>query len=454
MRKQEFLESYRDLESTLQNTATFLWENPELGGHEEKAVAHIKGILEQEGFTISGCDALPTAFVAEYGEGRPVIAILGEYDALPNQSQKVCSEKEAITKGGPGHGCGHNLLGSASLVAALGLKNLLASGEVKGTIRFYGCPEEELLSGKVKMAYYNMFDGCDFAISWHPMHTASAFDDAYLANASVRYRFYGKTAHAAFAPHLGRSALDAVELMSNGINFMREHISEKVRIHYTTDSGGFPPNIVPDDCGNWFYVRAPHMQEVKELLERMNRIAQGAALMTDTQMHETIEYGCWEMKRNASFADLSYKNLQEVPYPTYTEDELTFAQEIQATLDQEAVKVQQNAYGAGDGAMADKVSVRNVAEKMPLNGSSDSGDVSFLMPMCLVTSPCWPIGVNPHTWQATAMTGSSIGHKGAFYIAQVMGGIAYDLLTDKDARTRIQQEFDDNPVPYAPMYEA
>lgn len=201
-------------------------------------------------------------------------------------SQKVSETKEEVTEGAPGHGCGHNLLGSAAATAAIAVKRFLENEGMEGTIRFYGCPEEEMLSGKVKMAYYHMFDDCDMAISWHPMSTNMVYDNGYLASASAHFEFKGRSSHAAFAPEVGRSALDAVELMNVGVNYLREHVTSKARIHYTTDSGGFAPNIVPPRAGSWYFVRAPYISDVKEILERVRKIAEGACLMTETSMKE------------------------------------------------------------------------------------------------------------------------------------------------------------------------
>lgn len=213
------------------------------------------------------------------------------------------------------------------------IKRFLEQEGIPGTLRFYGCPEEELLSGKVKMAYYHMFDGCDMALSWHPMSANMIYDEGYLASASAKFYFKGKTSHAAFAPERGRSALDAVELMSVGANYLREHVVDKARIHYTTDSGGFSPNIVPDKASAWYFTRAPHISDVKDILRRLTLVAKGAAMMTETEVETKIEYGCCDMVSEKSFADLTWKNLQEVGTPTYTEEEMEFARQLQATVD-------------------------------------------------------------------------------------------------------------------------
>ena len=258
VKKKQVVQEVEKLAGLCKNTCTFLWENPEVGGTEKKSAAYMYDLMEKEGFAMSRVPQLEYAFCAEYGSGHPVIAILGEYDALPGLSQKNDSaEKEPVVAGGPGHGCGHNMIGAASATAAIALKNTMEKENLPGTIRFYGCPEEELLSGKVKMAYYKMFEGCDIAISWHPSSSNAVYDNSYLACAYAKFYFTGTTAHAAFAPHLGRSAVDAMELMNVGVNYMREHVISDARIHYATDSCGFPPNIVPGKAVNWYCIRAP-----------------------------------------------------------------------------------------------------------------------------------------------------------------------------------------------------
>lgn len=334
MSKKLVYDTVNALAPLCQDMCRTLWNAPETGGHEERSADLMREVLKNEGFRIVNEEHLPHAFYAEYGSGKPVIAVLGEYDALPGLSQKCATEKEPVTPGAPGHGCGHNLLGSASATAAIAIRRVLEQEKLPGTVRFYGCPEEELLCGKVKMAYYHMFDGCDLALSWHPMYYNMVIDEGYLANASIKFHFTGRASHAAAAPEKGRSALDAVELMSVGCNYLREHVIDSARIHYTTDSGGFAPNIVPAKASAWYFVRAPYMSDVREILARLEKIAQGAALMTETEVSVELEYGCCEMACNHSFADLTHKNLSEAEAPTYTEEELAFARALQAQFDQ------------------------------------------------------------------------------------------------------------------------
>ena len=304
------------------------------------------------------------------------------------------------------------------------------------------------------MAYHHMFDGCDAAVSWHPSDTNMAHDQAYLANASAHFYFHGVSSHAAFAPEQGRSALDAVELMSVGANYLREHVIDRTRIHYSTDSGGFAPNIVPDQASAWYFVRAPHMKDVKSTMERLKKVAQGAAMMTETTVDIEMGCGCCELSTNEAFADLAYANLIEADGPKYTKEELRFAKELQKTVEQGIIEKGKNLHQVYDEAMILGVSPRDKWKEAELSASSDTGDVSRIMPTCLFTAACWPIGCSPHTWQATASGGTSIGDKGALYASKVAAGIVYDLFTKPQVLAKITKEFRErNKEPYTPMYE-
>ena len=430
----------------------WLWNHPEESGAEKESADHFRRMLEAEGFAITNEPRLEHCFMAEWGQGFPVIALLGEYDALPGLSQRCVPHKEPVVAGGVGHGCGHNLLGSASATAAIAIRRFLAESGLPGTLRFYGCPEEERLSGKVKMAYYGMFEGCDIAISWHPMGANMVYDSGYLASASAHFRFFGRSSHAAFAPELGRSALDAVELMNVGVNYLREHVTSRARIHYTTDSGGFAPNIVPPRAGSWYFVRAPRIQDVKEILERVRKIAEGACLMTETTMEMKVDYGCCELLENHAFGDLAYANMEEAGVPVFSEEELAYARQIEATLPPSDVASLHRAFGV-DSPLPSGMQPRGQYEKTPLTASSDSGDVSHMMPMCTFSTACWPVSVAPHTWQSVACAGHTIGEKGAVAAARVIAGIAYDLFTDEGIREALLREFREKRDGYRPMYE-
>ncbi len=455
MIKQDVYDEVFGLEPLCRKTARWLWKHPELSHFEKESADFMRASLKKEGFAIIDSKHLEHAFYAEYGQGAPVIAVLGEYDALPELSQEVVSVRKPVNEKAPGHGCGHNLLGAAAITSAVAIKRILEKSGMSGTVRFYGCPQEELLDGKVRMIAEGMFQGCDAALSWHPMDATMTHDRAYLASTTMKFYFSGISSHAAFAPERGRSALDAVELMSVGCNYLREHVVDKTRIHYTTDSGGFAPNIVPDKASAWYYVRAPYIADVKDTAARVEKVAQGAALMTDTKV--TVEHGscCCEFKENNAFADLTYANLIEADGPKYTVEEIAFASELQKTVSKSVVSASQNAYGMEDAAVFMGVGNRNLCEKNMMTASSDTGDVSYYIPTGLFTVACWPIGCAPHTWQATASAGSTLGEKGALYAAKVMAGTAWDLLTKPEALHKIVKEFDArNDGTYEPMLGA
>lgn len=452
-KKKHVYQEVEKLAALSKQICTDLWDDPEVGGTEQKSAAYMRDLMAKEGFKITNQPKMEYAFMAECGSGHPVIAILGEYDALPGLSQKRDTVvKDPIVAGGPGHGCGHNLLGSAAATAAIALKKLMEKENLTGTIRFYGCPEEELLSGKVKMAYYKMFEGCDLAISWHPSSSNAVYDNSYLACAYAKFYFTGTTAHAAFAPHLGRSAVDAMELMNVGVNYMREHVISDARIHYATDSLGCPPNIVPGKAVNWYCIRAPKMSDVKSILDRIIKCAKGAALMTETEVEVKIEHGCCEFYPNKKFADLTYNVMKDIAPPTYTGNELQLAAHLQTTVNPAAVKAEHDIYGQIE-ILHSTVAPREIGKKIRMNASSDSGDVSYMMPMNLFTTACWPFGVSPHTWQATVSAGSNAGAKGALFAAKVIAGTAYELMTHPEKAEEIIKEFKDGKVEYTPMYK-
>ncbi len=453
MDKNKIYEIIDHLRPTFEVASRYVWENPELGGSEEKASAYYRRLLQESGFAIHDVPDMPYAFYAEYGAGKPVIGIMGEYDALPGLSQKPCAAKEAVVEGGPGHGCGHNLLGAGAATAAIALKDIVEQEGLAGTIRFYGCPEEELLCGKVKMVSKGCFDDVDFAITWHPMSHTLVWDGAALANITARFYFTGISSHAGAAPEKGRSALDAVELMNVGVNYLREHVIDKARIHYTTNAGGTPPNIVPPNADSWYYIRAPRMEDVKEIFERVKKCAEGAAMMTETEVKVVLENGCCEIRPHHSFADLVQENLEACPRPEYTEEELDFARKIQGTLDPAAVARDSALLGTSNEApIMPKAGRRDLYLDLPLTASTDGGDVSYVAPMHMFAAACWPAGVNPHTWQAAAINGTTLGEKGAMYAAKVLAATVYDLLTKPDVAAAITKEFEDSKDPnYSPL---
>lgn len=443
MNKSDLLEYLKDISEEVKELSLKIWNNPETSGNEKESSNLLRNILKSYGFEIKDVEGMEHAFIGEYGNGSPVIAVLGEYDALPGLSQSLDTKFNPVKVNGPGHGCGHNLLGSAALGSVLAIKKYLDETKTSGTVRFYGCPEEETLIGKVKMIKSGAFDGCDIALSWHPMNANVAIDKAFLANSSIKFKFHGISAHAAQSPESGRSALDAVELMNVGANYLREHVIDSARIHYTITNAGGAPNIVPKEAESWYFVRAPYRKDVEEITERLIKIANGAAMMTETTVEYEVLGGCYEKLPNNVLYDLTHKNMVEIGVPSYTEEELEFAKTIQETLEPNMVEAEIKKYIDSDEKIylhqevLDKEKVGSVV----VSGSSDSGDVSWLMPMNLFLTATWPLGVPAHSWQATSSSGSSMGLKGMLYAAEIFSGMIYDLLNDPKLVEEAKAEF-------------
>lgn len=335
MQKKEILDWIDKTETFLTDTARQIWENPELPFGEKLASKLHSSALKEAGFRVrQDLKDMPTAFVAEYGSGHPIIGILGEYDALPHLSQKAAGIREPLEEEAAGHGCGHNLLGTAGIGAVMAIKNGIDDGSIKGTIRYYGCPAEETLAGKVFMAREGVFDDLDTCLSWHPASMNTVWGCSFLAMNSVMFKFKGVPSHAAAAPHLGRSALDGVELMNVGANYLREHIFEKARLHYVITNGGGAPNIVPGDASVWYYIRAPKRDQVEEIFERLLKVAQGAAMMTETEVEWEILAGCYDVLPNEILGNLIMSNLKEVGSPRFSDDDRKLAEELTATFDE------------------------------------------------------------------------------------------------------------------------
>jgi aminobenzoyl-glutamate utilization protein B len=414
------------------------WERPELPFQEHQASALHAATLERAGFRVcKDFPDLPTALVAEYGAGPPILGVLGEYDALANLSQQVANECRPVAPGAPGHGCGHNLLGTAGLGAALALQQAIAAKEFPGTIRYYGCPAEESLAGKVFMARAGAFRDLDACLTWHPACMNVVWGCSFLALNSMIFTFHGVAAHAAAAPEMGRSALDAVELMNVGANYLREHVAEKARIHYTITNGGGAPNIVPAEAAVWYYCRAPKRAMVEEIYERLTKIAQGAALMTDTRVDWQLQAGCYDVLVNRCLGELLDRNMREVGPPRFTDEDRAFAKALAASfVPSQKAKVMQ-AYFAPPEILALDLHEGIVTlddHKEVMAGSTDVGDVSWLVPLAQFTAATWPVGTAAHSWQAAASSGSGIGRRAMHFAAKTLAGALYDLYTDGGKR--------------------
>ena len=399
-----------------------IWGNAEIRFKEKESVKDYVSFLEKEGFSVTvGLAGLKTAFSATWGSGKPVIGFLGEYDALPGLSQKAgVAEKSPIEENGNGHGCGHNLLGVGALMGAVGYKHFLESEGKSGTVIYFGCPAEEGGSGKTFMAREGCFNQLDAALSWHPADINMMPPGPVLANDSIRYSFLGKASHAAAAPEAGRSALDALELMNIGVQFLREHMPSSARIHYAiTDTGGISPNIVQSHASALYQIRAPYAPELASLYERVNNIAKGAALMTDTQVEIKFLKGTSDTLLIPALDELMYRNMCEIPNPVSRAKDMDFAFEI--------VKTQKDPATIGDSAFDIKPKPWNKAGNIPLPGSSDVGDVSWVCPVTQCGTSTWPKGTAAHSWQAVACGKSDFAHRGMLYAGEIIAATAVDI---------------------------
>ncbi len=407
-----------------------VWAFAETALREHRSSALLADYAEAQGFEVTrGVAGLPTAFTARYGSGSPVIGILGEYDALPGISQQASPVKQALVEGGAGHGCGHNLFGAASLGAAVAIKELIAAGELSGTVIFFGTPAEESVGGKVYMIREGLFDDVDIAIAWHPDSRTSADTDSSQAMAEVRIAFKGQAAHAAYDPWNGRSALDAVEMTTFAINQMREHVKPSVRMHYTITGGGDVPNVVPENASLWLWLRDSTHDGVYELIERARKIVEGVAIATETRGQLEVAAGSFEMLSNIEGARLIQRNFEWLGPLQFDEDEETFARQIQ------------QATGKEQTGMNTMLEPLNVNPGEPEGGSTDVGDVSWVVPTLHFSVATAPAETPWHAWPVVAAGGMSIGHKGMLYAAKTMAATLVDLYEDKGARQAIRAEW-------------
>ncbi len=413
--------------------ANRVWATPETCYTEFKSVAEHVRELQREGFRITeNVAGLPTAVIGEAGQGGPVIAILGEYDALPGLSQEAgVAEHRPLPGNGHGHGCGHNLLGSAALLAATAVKDWLEETGTPGRVRYYGCPAEEGGAGKAFMVRDGAFDDVDIAITWHPNAFNEVADALSLANNRVDFVFTGRASHAAASPHLGRSALDAVELMSVGVNYLREHVPSDSRIHYAIiDGGGIAPNVVQSKTRVRYAIRAADVVQLKELVERVKNVARGAALMTDTQVDIQILAGVANLLANTPLEDAMRAVMERLGPPDWDEADREFARKIQATLSKGDIMNSYRRVGvAYDPDMVLHTGlVPKDAKKVAMIGSTDVGDVSWVVPTVQAHAATYAIGTPGHSWQLTAQGMMPAAHKGMVFVSKVMAGTAIEAL--------------------------
>lgn len=422
-----------------------VWGMPEIAYTEFRSSAEHKAMLQEEGFRVTEAPAgIPTALVGEAGEGGPVIAFLGEYDALPGLSQEAnVAEPRPLPGNGYGHGCGHNMLGSAALLAATALKNYLAETGQPGRVRYYGCPAEEGGAAKAFMVRDGVFGDVDAAITWHPAALTRVDEALSLANTRIDFTFTGRSSHAAAAPHLGRSALDAVELMNIGVNYMREHMPSSARIHYAIiDGGGIAPNVVQGRATVRYAVRALDVHGMRALNERVFKIARGAAMMTETEVEIRILSAVSNLLGNTPLEEAMHANLERLGPVAFDDADRDFAARIQATLSEEDIVSDYRRCGVEPRAnqpLCDFiVPLHQVGE--PMIGSTDVGDVSWAVPTVQARVATHAIGTPGHSWQITAQGKAGAAHKGLVYAAKVMAGTAVDLLADPGLLERAKED--------------
>jgi aminobenzoyl-glutamate utilization protein B len=430
-----------------------IWRFAETRYRETQSAELLAETLDAAEFTVErGVAGIPSAFIASYGSGKPVVAILGEYDALPGLSQEAVPHQQPLEAGGNGHGCGHNLLGTGSLAASLAVKEAIKAGNLPGTIRFYGCPAEEGGAAKAFMVKAGLFDDVDLSLTWHPSAFNSSMSVNLLARSAVYFRFHGQTAHAAIDPFNGRSALDAVELMNVGVNYLREHIIPDARIHYViTNGGGRAPNVVPAEAESLYYIRAPKTSQVQEIFERVKAVAQGAALMTGTESELEFHSGTSDLLINDTIADLLYEKMIQVGAPKFDQDEQRFAQELAQTFPKHSPGAFAKLLGA-DGAkivaeLKDTVLVEQIMPQpktdVVMPGSTDVADVSWVTPTGQIGATCQAIGTPGHSWQVVAQGGMSIGRKGMLFAGKVLALAAAEFLGNPDLLKQARKEFEE-----------
>lgn len=437
-----------------------VWRVAELGLHEHESARMQAEMLAAAGFRVEmGVAKMPTAFVASWGSGQPVVALLGEYDALPGTSNKPVPRPDPVAAGAAGHACGHNLLGVAAVAAAIAVKDEMLARGLPGTVRYYGCPAEENAGGKGFMVKAGLFGDVDAALTWHAGPVNSVRMNSSLAVVHTKFHFTGRTAHAAANPEMGRSALDAVELMNVGVNYLREHVIPEARIHYVTTNGGGEPNVVPGEAESWYYVRAPRLGQQREVQARIMKIAEGAAMMTETSLATKYTGSCANVVPNEPLARALDRNLRRVGPPAFDAADIAWVEEMAGHYppgQREGMlrRFAQAGLDLGDVQLHDSIAPFS-ADKTAMPGSTDVGDVSWVTPTAQFTTACYPLGASGHSWQITAASGMGIGHKGMLTAAKVLALTALDVLEDAELRQaardalikeRAGEEFE-SPIP-------
>jgi len=423
-----------------------IWEYAELGLVEFKSSALLADELAKHGFKVPRAIAgMPTAFMAVWGEGKPVVGIMGEYDALPGMSQKQVPFKEALEQEKPGHGCGHNIHGTSGMAAAIAVKEAMEKHDLGGCIKFFGCPAEENFSGKVYMVREGCFEGVDALISHHPSTMNKATLMSSLAVNSVKFHFHGEASHAGASPEQGRSALDGVELMNVGVNYLREHVIQDARIHYIIEKGGDQPNIVPSYANSWYYVRAPERDEAQFIYDWIIEIAKGAAMMTRTEVKTEFLEGTYNIIPNRTISELIVHNMREIGLPELSDEDMRFAEEIAKTITPQMKMTQlKKSKRPGWEELVDKLTDDEIPDPWGKgevsHGSTDVADVSWQAPTVEFETATYVLGTPAHSWQAVAQSGVGIGHRSLIFAAKVMAATAIDFFTDTDILKTAKQE--------------
>lgn len=432
-----------------------IWDHPEVNFHEDYSAAVIRDILTQNGFAVTDrLGGMPNAFRAEYGSGKPVIAYLGEFDALSSLSQKAgCAVKEPITPGAPGHGCGHNLLGVGALSAAIAVKELIERGELSGTVVYFGTPAEETGSAKTFLARDGFFDGIDAMLTWHPWDYNGVWPGGSLANVKMIFRFKGQSAHAAGSPELGRSALDALELMNVGVQFLREHVPEDTRIHYAiTDAGGASPNVVQARAEAVYLVRSQRLADLEGIKQRVIDCARGAAIMTGTTMEMEFVKGCSNVLPNTTMEEALIANMHEIGVPQYDESELALAQSLHDAIESPektlakisrlcSAKVRSEVMAHQGEPIYAFIAPHTPTDAPIITVSTDAGDASWCAPTSQISAAAWAADTPAHTWQVVAIGKSSIAHKAMLFAGKTIGLTGAQLMADGELLARAKEEF-------------
>jgi aminobenzoyl-glutamate utilization protein B len=430
-----------------------VWEFAETRFEEYQSAELLASALEKEGFDVErGVGGIQTAFIASYGNGKPEIAILGEFDALSGLSQKAgTAVHEPVADGGNGHGCGHNLLGTAPLAAVIAVKKYMEENNLPGRIRYYGCPGEEGGSGKTYMVREGLFEGVDCALTWHPGSFSSIFSMSSLANYQVYFKFKGTASHAANSPHLGRSALDAVELMNVGVNYLREHIIPEARLHYSVvNTGGTSPNVVQAEAEVLYLIRAPKMNDVRSIYERVYNVARGAALMTGTEVEVRFDKACSNYIPNDTLGKVLHQSLEKFGLPEYDDREQQYASKMYQMITEDDKRNAMNEIKKMSGGKTIKPAENQCfldmivpyydATNEVLFGSTDVGDVSWVVPTAQFWGTCFVFGTPLHSWQLVSQGATSLAHKGMLQAGKTLAGAAIELFENKELIEEAKQE--------------